>query len=59
MKTQHLHHAVVKIQIFTTLTPHHGKYLAFDHTVVKIQIFSTFTPCRGQNLDFHDIYTTP
>ena len=29
-KTQHLHHAVVKIQIFSTFTPCRGQNLDFD-----------------------------
>ena len=61
--------AVVKIHIYTTFTPCHGKNSDFHHAVVKIQIFMTFTPysgknsdfhyARGENSDFYDFYTTP
>ena len=55
MKTQHLHHAVVKTEHL-----HHTvvKTQHLHHAVVKIQINMTFTPCHGGNSDLHDIFTT-
>ena len=56
--TWHFHHTMVKIQIYTTFSPHRGENSDLHHAVVKIQIYMTFSPCHGKNSDLHNIYIT-
>ena len=50
---------MVKIEIYTTFSPHRGEKSDLHHAMVKIQIYMTFSWCHGENSDLHDIYTTP
>ena len=54
-----LHHAMVKIQIYTTTCWKFRFTQHFYHAVVKIQIYTTFTPGCGENSNLNNIYSTP